>query len=158
MLKTRFSLTELLLLTAGVAVFCVVLMNENKWLRATYVTASLGVLLNALIAAIFARGNRQAFAIGFVVGTLFCGPAAYSAAFTLPYLLSMELHTLLKQTVATPPSDEHFWIVMSVFWIMLTAASAGFIGRWWHRSTQMRQLAGSNEPNSAIRDVHGGRA
>ena len=68
--KTRYSLAELLLLTAAVAVFCVVLMNDNKWLRATYVTASLGVLLNAFIAAIFARGQRQAFALGFVVGAL----------------------------------------------------------------------------------------
>src|SRR6187549_3777670 len=69
--KARFSIAQLLLLTTGVAVFCVVLMNENEWLRATYVTIALGIVLNALIAAIFARGQRQAFSLGFIVGCLF---------------------------------------------------------------------------------------
>jgi uncharacterized membrane protein len=133
----RFSIAQLLLLTTGVAVFCVVLMNENKWLRATYVTVSLGVALNALIAAIFARGERQAYSIGFVVGIAFFGLAVYSAVFTLPYLLTMELHQWLKATVASPPSDEHFAVVTGVFWVMLTATTSGFVSRrWYARSTE----------------------
>lgn len=121
-------------MTAAVAVFCVVLMNDNKWVRATYVTAALAIEMNAWIAAIFARGERRAFAVGFVVGTFFCLPTAYTAAFSLPYLLTLELQTLIKSTSTTPPSDEHFYVVMGVFWVALTATSAGYLARWWQRS------------------------
>jgi hypothetical protein len=141
LVKTRFSLVELLLFTAAVAVFCVVLTNENKWLRAVYVTAALGFELRALIISIFARGERRAFALGYIVGTLFCVPSAYAAAFTLPYLLTIELQTLLKNTVGSPPSDEHFAVVMVVFWVVLTGASAGYLGRWWYRYVQANRSA-----------------
>lgn len=137
--KNSFTIAHLLLLTAGVAVFCVVLMNENKWLRATYVTASLVIALNALIAAIFARGEQQAFSIGFVAGILFFGVAANGGTFTLPYLLSVELQNWIASVVATPPSDEHFGIVLGIFWVMLTAFSSGLLGQRWHRSVAARR-------------------
>jgi hypothetical protein len=131
-LKARFSLAQLLMLTAAVAVSCVVLMNENEWLRAAYVTASLGILLNALIAAVFSRGERQAFFIGFLVGAVFCGTAGlYSAGFTLPYLLSVELHKWLKQSVSHPPSDMHFATVMGISWIMASAVASGCLACRW---------------------------
>jgi hypothetical protein len=131
-LKTRFSLAQLLTLTAAVAVSCVVLMNENEWLRAAYVTASLGILLNALIAAIFSRGQRQVFSIGFIAGAVFCGTAGlYSAGFTLPYLLSIELQKWIKQSASHPPSDMHFAIVMGISWTIATATMSGFLACKW---------------------------
>jgi hypothetical protein len=150
--KSRFTIAQLLLLTAGVAVFCVVLMNENKWLRATYVTASLVIALNALIAAIFARGEQQAFAIGFVVGTLFFGVAANGGIFTLPFLLTLELQKWITSFTTSPPSDEHFGVVMGIFWAMLTAASSGLLGQRWHRSVAVRRLV-AHESGSAGSDT-----
>lgn len=135
----HWTLAQLMLVTAGVAVFCVVLLNENQWLRATYVTAALSAGLNALVAAILARGERQAFAIGFVAGVAFFAASALAASVTLPFLLTMELLEWLRSARPTPPSEEHFYIVTSVFWVLLTAISSGYLGRWWYRAAQAQK-------------------
>jgi hypothetical protein len=131
----RFRIVHLLLLTGIVAAFCVVLVNENEWLRATYVTGSLAVLLNAVIAAIFARGRRQAFAGGFVVGSFLFGLSCYAAPVTLPYLLTARLYDWMQAT-SVAPDDDHYWIVMATTWAMLMATSSGVVARGWHLHVQ----------------------
>lgn len=131
----HFRIVHLLLMTALIAVFCVVLVNENEWLRATYVTCALAAILNAAIAAIFARGGRQAFAGGFIVGSFFFGVSVYAAVLTLPYLLTERFYDWL-QTASAAPSDDHYWIVTTTTWVMLTAASSGFIARAWYLRVQ----------------------
>jgi hypothetical protein len=144
--KNSFTIAQLLLLTACVAVFCVVLMNDNKWLRATYVTAALVIALNALIAAIFARGEKQAFAIGFVVGIAFFCVAANGGVFTLPYLLSVELQSWIASFSSAPPSDEHFGVVVGIFWALLTAFTSGLVSQRWQRLVATQRQGGSLSP------------
>lgn len=131
--RLRFSIAQLFLFTVGVAFFCFVLVTDNDWLRAAYVTAALCLAFHAVIAAIFTRGERQIFAIGFVLGTLFAGAAIPAAGVTLPFLITIKLIEWIKQTMASPPSDEHFMIVMGVFWALLSATSSAFVSLAWHR-------------------------
>ncbi len=130
-----FTIVHLLLLTALIAVFCVTLVNENEWLRATYVTCALGAVLNAPIAAIFARGERQAFAGGFIAGSFLFGVSVNAAAATLPYLLTLRLYDWMKAASAAP-SEEHYWIITTTTWVMLTAVSSGLIARAWYLRVQ----------------------
>ncbi len=139
--RTRYTIIQLLLLTMFAGFFCAVLMNDNEWLRATLVTAALGMGLNALLAAIFARGQRQAFAIGYVAGTVFFGLSINAYAVTLPFLLTVELRKWIEATSPTPPGEEHFVVIMSVFWITLTAIVSGRIGQAWHNRIQTERLA-----------------
>ena len=135
-----FRIVHLLLLTALIAVFCVVLVNENEWLRATYVTCALGAVLNAAIAAIFARGERQAFAGGFIVGSFFFGVSVYAATVTLPYLLTARLLDWM-QSASAAPSDDHYWIITTTTWVMLTASSSGLIARAWYLRVQAERCS-----------------
>jgi hypothetical protein len=131
--RLRFSIAQIFLFTIGVAVFCFILVTDNPWLRATYVTAALAIALQALIAAIFTRGERQIFAIGFVLGLVFAGASTPAASVTLPFLITIELHDWLEAGMATPPGEEHFMIVMTVFWVLLAATSSAFLSLVWHR-------------------------
>lgn len=136
--RLRFSIAQLVAFTVGVAVFCFVLVNDNEWLRAAFVTAALCAAFHAVIAAIFTRGERQIFAIGFVLGTLFAGASAPAAGVTLPYVITVKLAEWIKQTMTSPPSDEHFLIVMGVFWALLAATSSAFVSLAWHRVYQAK--------------------
>lgn len=141
----RFRIKHLLLLTALVAVFCVALVNENEWLRATYVTCALASLFNAAVAAIFARGERQAFAVGYVVGSFLFALSAYAATVTLPFLLTMKLYDLMKEA-SIAPSDEHYWIITITAWAVITATSSGIIARTFHCRAQAERSADSAFP------------
>ena len=124
------------LLTMAIAVFCVVLMNDNPWLRAALMTSAAGITLNAMIAMILARGERQAFSIGFVVGTVFFYLGAYGYEFMLPYLITVRLHELMKEIVVSMPDDDHFFLVMGTFWFLMTTFASGAIACRWYRSVQ----------------------
>ncbi len=136
--RIRFSIAQLFLFTVGVAVFCFVLVTDNEWLRAAYVTAALGAAFHALIAAIFTRGERQIFAIGFVLGILFSGAAMPIAGVTLPGLITVELYKWISQAMATPPDDDHVMTVMIIFWVLLAATSSAYASLAWHRVYRAR--------------------
>jgi hypothetical protein len=134
----RFKISHLLLVTTLIAIFCVVLVKENEWLRAAYVTCALAALLNAANAAIFARGERQAYATGFMVGSGLFAVFGYAAPLTLPYLLTVRLYDWMK-AASVAPDDEHYWIVTITGWAFLTAMSSGMIARGWYRHVQAKK-------------------
>ncbi len=134
--KIRFSIVQLLCLMTVIALLVVVLMNENEWLFATYTTLLGGVVLSVLVTSICARGERQFFSLGFIC----CFPvyyiSIYSYAVSLPYLLTVRLYEFLKSANVDMPSDDHFYIVMGSFWILLTSFGMGRLGQYWFRRTQ----------------------
>jgi hypothetical protein len=149
--QLRFSIAQILLLTASVAVFCFVLVNDNDWLLATYVTAALCIAFNAVIIGIFTRGERQIFAIGFVLGLVFTGASTPAASVTLPYLITIELHGWISQMSATPPKQDHFFIVMAVFWAMLAATSSACVSSAWYRRYQTKPPKNDETPEGPLR-------
>lgn len=139
--KIRFSIVQLLVLMTGIALFFIILMNENEWLFATYTTLLGGVVLGVLVTAICARGERQFFSLGFIC----CFPvyyiSIYSYAVSLPYLLTVKFYEFLESANVDVPSDDHFLVVMGSFWIFLTSFGMGRLGQYWYRKTQEERQA-----------------
>ncbi len=131
----RYTILHLLLLTVIVAFYYVALLTESPWWRATLMTISLCLFLQSIIASIITRGERQAFALGYMASTLFFLVSLY-ASFgieTLPYLLTQMLWTKIATVSTSPPSEEHFYIVAALFWSQTCSYTGGALSRRWHR-------------------------
>ena len=135
--KLRFSIVQLLVVTTVLAFSLAVLFNENEWLRATYGTLLLGVVLHEWVTAICARGERQYFALGFVC----CLPIYYMSAFIytemLPYMITEKSYEILAALGVDLPSEEHYIGVMSSFWVLLASYTLGRLGQYWFRRRQL---------------------
>ena len=148
--KLKFSIVQLLLVTTGIALFLVVLLNENEWLRATYCTVLLGILLHECVAAICARGERQYFSLGFVC----CFPIYYISVFayavTLPYLITVKSYEVLEALTVNVPSEDHYVGVMSSLWVLLTSYTLGRLGQYWYRRRQLEAAANKSVETSRL--------
>ncbi len=132
---TRFSVFQLMLATVVFAVFSVALFNDNQWWRATLGTVTMAMILNALLASIFTKGERWAFSLSYFVGALFFTLGIYTYVVSLPYLLTVKAYELVKAYASNPPNEENFMIVATIFWIQVTCYSSGIVGRIWYRRT-----------------------
>jgi hypothetical protein len=133
--KTRFSVLQLMVATVVIAVFSVALFNDNEWWRATLGTVTTAMILNALLAAIFTKGERWAFSLSYFVGAVFFAFGVYTYVASLPYLLTVKAYELVKAYASSPPNEENFMIVAIIFWIQITCYSSGIVGRAWYRKT-----------------------
>ncbi len=141
--KARFSIFQMMAGTVIVAVFCAALFNENQWWRATLGTITMGMILNALLAAIFSNGERRAFSLSYFVGAVFFLPGLYTYAASLPYLLTITLMDLIGGYTSSGPKRENFLIVAGIFWMQITCLSSAMIGRVWYR----RAIAEQHNPS-----------
>ena len=143
--KARFSVLQLMFATVVIAVFSVALFNDNQWWRATLGTITMAMILNALLAAIFTKGERWAFSLSYFVGALFFLLGIYTYVASLPYLLTLKALEFVKAYASSPPEDENFLIVAGIFWLQVTCYSSGLVGRVWYRRT----LAENAEPQTS---------
>ena len=139
--KTRFSVLQLMVATVVIAVFSVALFNDNEWWRATLGTITMAMILNALLASIFTKGERWAFSLSYFVGAVFFTFGVYTYAASLPYLLTVKAYELVKAYASSPPNNENFLIVAVIFWIQITCYSSGIVGRAWYRKTLAENAA-----------------
>lgn len=135
-LTTRFSVFQLLVGMVVAAVFCVALFNENEWWRATLGTVTSAMILNSLLAAIFAKGKKRAFALSFFAGAGFCPLMAYTYVASLPFLITRKLMLWINEFTSSPLSQENFYVVASIFWIQVTCWISGYIGLAWYNSSE----------------------
>jgi hypothetical protein len=133
--KTRFSVLQLMAATVVTAVFSVALFSDNQWWRATMGTITMAMILNALLAAIFTKGERWAFSLSYFVGALFFPISVYTYVVSLPYLLTIKAYEIVKAYASSPPNEENFLIVATIFWIQVTCYTSGIVGRGWYRRT-----------------------
>ncbi len=139
--KTRFSVKQLMVATVVIAVFSVALFNDNEWWRATLGTITMAMILNSLLAAIFTKGERWAFSLGYFVGAIFFTFGVYTYPASLPYLLTVKANEFVKAYASSPPSEENFMIVALIFWVQVTCYSSGIAGRFWYRRTLAEKTA-----------------
>ena len=132
---TRFSILQLMAAMIVLAMFFVALFNNNEWWRATLGTITMGMILNSMLAAIFARGERRAVSLSYFLGAIFFLLGIYSYIASLPYLLTLRLFEFLEANSATPPDSENFYIVAGIFWLQFTCWLSALIGRRWYRRT-----------------------
>ena len=137
--NARFSVLQLMVATVVIAIFCVALFNDNEWWRATLGTITMAMILNALLAAIFTHGERWAFSLSYFVGALFFSLGLYTYVASLPYLLTLKALELVKAYASSPPKDQNFLIVASIFWLQVTCYSSAIVGRTWYRRTLAEQ-------------------
>lgn len=129
------------------AVFCAAALTDNEWLRASLGSITSAMIVNAMLQAIFTRGEQRAFALSFFLGAVFFGPSLYTAIASLPYLLTMRLVEVLKSMGMLSGSDsqQNFLILATIFWLQFVCYASGFTGRYWYRRTQQADLAGHPE-------------
>ena len=140
--KRIFNWVIHLILVTAVAAFCFnTLLYESPWWRASLATFTLGCVMNALIGTAICRGPRQAFSIGFSISSFFYLISLYTLAGieTLPLLLTQKAYIYLKQQAASPPSEEHFYMVAILVWGLGCAYSGGLMARFWHARRMVEQ-------------------
>ncbi|MCA9246720.1 MAG: hypothetical protein KDA42_06380, partial [Planctomycetales bacterium] len=81
------------------------------------------------------RGERRAFAWGYAISTFFALMSVYWYSVSIPYLLTRLAWEYIEVHAASPPDEEHFYIVASLFWGNLCAYTGGMIARRWYRKT-----------------------
>jgi hypothetical protein len=136
-----------MLVTVVAAVFCAALFTDNAWWRATLGTVTMAMILNALLAAIFTKGERWAFSLSYFVGALFFTIGIYTYVASLPYMLTVKAYELVQAFASNPPNEQNFMIVATIFWIQVTCYSSGIVGRVWYRRT-----ASAKEP-ACVKEV-----
>lgn len=139
--KTRFSVLQLMAATVVIAVFSVALFNDNEWWRATLGTITTAMILNALLAAIFTKGERWAFSLSYFVGAVFFTVGAYTYVASLPFLLTVKAYEFVEAYASSPPNEQNFMIVAVIFWIQITCYASGIVGRSWYRKTLAEKTA-----------------
>ncbi|MCG8651812.1 MAG: hypothetical protein MI861_18370 [Pirellulales bacterium] len=133
--NVRYTILQLMLFTVLVALYYVALVNESPWWRATLMTICLCLFLNSIIASIVARGERQSFALGYMMATFFYLFSLY-ASFgieTLPLLLTQSLWANIVVMGSEPPSEEHFYVIAGMFWSQMFSFSGGALALRWYR-------------------------
>jgi len=65
--KLRFSMRGLLIGTAGFAIACGALVSASQWIASLIFSATLAVLIVAVLGAVLRRGRPRAFWIGFAI-------------------------------------------------------------------------------------------
>lgn len=130
-----YGIVHLMLLTLVVALFCVASMADSPWWRATLTTLDLCLFLNAIIASIILRGERQAFALGYAVASVFFLMSLYTLVGieTLPLMITQALWTHMASISMSPPPEEHFYIVAALFWAFSCGYFGGMLAKRWHR-------------------------
>lgn len=131
--NARFSVLNLMAVTVVTALFCVALFNDNQWWRATLGTITTAMILNALLAGVFMRGERQAYSLSYFIGAVFFATGVYTYSISLPYLLTVKVLELSKAFASHPPSDDNYYIVAAIFWLQVTCFSSAYLGRLWYR-------------------------
>ncbi|MCA9194893.1 MAG: hypothetical protein KDB03_24145 [Planctomycetales bacterium] len=132
----RFSIRQLLLATAIVALFCVAFVTENPWWRATLGTLTMGMLLNALVAAIFARGEQRAYSLSFFLGAVFFFFGFYTYMVSLPYMITIKFYDYLSNSLPVQPDEENFMLVAIIFWLQVLCLTTAQLGLAWYRRSQ----------------------
>jgi hypothetical protein len=130
------------------ALFCVALFNDNEWWRATLGTITTAMILNALLAGVFLRGERQAYSLSYFLGAVFFATGIYTYAISLPYLITVKVLELSKALATHPPSEENFFVVATIFWLQVTCFSSAYLGRLWYRR-RLESLAPLPTPETA---------
>ena len=132
--RVFYSILHVMAVTAIAAIGFNTLLNESPWWRATLTTLTLGLVLNSLIRCAVCRGAKQAYAIGFAVSSFFYLLSLYTLAGleTLPLLITQHAHVYLAQHTASPPSEEHFFLVAIIIWGLACAYAGGLAARHWH--------------------------
>ena len=108
----QFSLRHLLVAVASIAVACTALLNANVWWVGGIWLCTIGLLVLALLAAIFRRGERQAFWVGFAIAGWLCIVAGsdwfpgLAGARKLPEQAMQFLHEKLPDRLRVPYIDE----------------------------------------------------
>ncbi len=84
------------------------------------------MIFNELLASIYARGARRAFAIGHSLAAVLFPLTLYSIGLSLPHLITIELLEFLEtlQTI----DEENYLIVMAIFWLHVWCRSSGYLG------------------------------
>ncbi|PHS08206.1 MAG: hypothetical protein COA78_12960 [Blastopirellula sp.] len=135
----RYSIKHILILVTLFAVFSAALMNESEWWRAWLATLTSGAVINALLCGIFSKGERRAFAIGYVVTAFYCIFSLYMVSVSIPYLLTKLLWEYVEMFSTSPPDEDHFYIVAGLFWGNLFAYCGALVALRWYRKTQAEQ-------------------
>jgi cbb3-type cytochrome oxidase subunit 3 len=108
----QFSLRHLLVAVACIALACTALLNANVWWAGYIWLFTIGLLVVAVLAAIFRRGERQAFWVGFAIAGWLCIVAgsdwfpALAGARQLPQQAMQFLHEKLPDRLRMPYIDE----------------------------------------------------
>jgi hypothetical protein len=92
--------------------------------------------LVAMLASVFARGERRVFALGYFLGAVFFPIALYGYMASLPYLLTVKLYDFGDNLSPGMLVRENFYIVAAIFWLQFTCITSGFLGLTWQRSAQ----------------------
>ena len=124
-----------------IAMFCMGAMTESPWWRASLMTMALCLFLNAIIASIICRGQKQAFALGYMASSFFYLMALYAmlAIETLPLLLTQLLYGKIIIYCSTPPPEEHFYMVAGMFWAVACGYGGGIMASRWYRKRLKEQ-------------------
>ncbi len=135
--RTGYTILHLMLLTMLVALYYVALMTESPWWRATLMTLCLCLFLKSIVASIVTRGERQAFALGYMAATFFYLLSLYASmgVETLPFMLTQLLWAKMATLATSPPSDEHFYVVAGMFWAQFCAYTTAILARRWYRQS-----------------------
>ena len=123
--------------TIVIAVFSAALVHENEWLRAFLGTLTMGMILNAMLASIFSRGEIRAKSLSFFLGAIFFLFGLYSYIASLPYLVTIKLFEFLEASSTTTPDDENFFIVAGIFWLQATCHLSAMMGLRWYRASRV---------------------
>jgi hypothetical protein len=148
-IKRSFGLWELMIVMALVAVYCSGLFIQNEWVRASLGTITAASILNAMLAAIYSRGERRVFALSYFLGAVFFPVACYGYMASLPFLLTQKLYEICDSLSPGSFKGENFWIVATVFWLQFSCTASGFLGLAWHRSTIAENSPEVSEHSSA---------
>jgi len=108
----QFSLRHLLVAVAFVAIACVALLNANPWwVRGTWL-AAVGLSFVAVLQAIFRRGERRAFWLGFAIAGWLCIVAGSDwfpglrISRQLPQQILGFLYSRLPESIRLPTIEE----------------------------------------------------
>lgn len=135
-LRRSFSISNIMFAMVVAAIFSAALFQESPWWRATLGTITLAMILNGMLAGIFARGERRVFGLSFFLGAVFFAPSCYTFQASLPFMITSKLLEIARVYTARPINTENFYIVAVIFWLQLTCFAAGFAGLYWHRSSK----------------------
>lgn len=108
----QFSLRHLLIAVAFVAVACTALLNANVWWVGGIWLITIGALVVGVLAAVFRRGERQAFWIGFAIVGWLCIAAGndslpgLSSAWQLPQQTVQFAYDRLPDELRMPYIEE----------------------------------------------------